>query len=117
MKPLTNIESFLQRFDNFKDGEIRSIEIVTPINIIITLVGQDKSRDFDWISMKLEFNGTDDARLLDKSKLSLIDMSDGINITSTNNNYVFGLGSSIKGLKNSSCFVSCKNIRYEEGLF
>ena len=117
MKPLTNIESFLQRFDNFKDGEFRSIEITTPLNIIVTLAGQDKSRDFDWISMKLEFNGTDDARLLDKSKLSLLDMSDGINITTIDNKYIFGLGSSIKGLKNSSCFISAKDIRYEEGLF
>jgi len=117
MKPLTNIASFLDRFDNFKDGEFRSIEVISPTNIQITLAGQDKSRDFDWISVTLEFSGTDNARLLEKSKLPFIDMGDGINITTIENKFLFGVGDTHSNLIDSLCFVSANNIKYQEGNF
>jgi len=119
MKPITNIESFLQRFDNFKNGELRSIEVINPTTMLVILAGQDEARAFDWISMKLEFNGVNDARLLDSSKLSLIDMNDGISIVKEDNSLAFGIGEcyNIPSIKNSTCFISCSSIKYEEGLF
>jgi len=118
-KPLTNIKEFLKRFNNFKDGEFRSIEIISPITIIITLAGQDEARGFDWISMKLELNGINDARLIDNTKLSLIDMSDGVSIVNTENRSIFAIGkyNTISNIKNSSCFIDSSTIKYEEGLF
>jgi len=117
MQPLTNITSFLERFDNFKDGEFRSIEVISPTVIKITLAGQDKSRDFDWITVTIEFNGTDNARLIEKSKLPFINMDDGINISKTDNSFLFGVGDSQSNLIDSICFVSSKNIKYQEGSF
>lgn len=121
MKPLLekDLVNFLERFDNFKDGEFRSIEILSPTNISITLAGQDKARGFDWLSMKLEIVGVADAKLLDKSKLSHIDMDDGISIIKEDDKFAFSIGSSynISNTKNSICYVLGSTLKYEEGAF
>jgi hypothetical protein len=118
LKPLIKIKEFLDRFDNFRDGEFRSIEVITPVTMLVTLAGQDKSREFDWVSVRLEFNGVSDARLLEENKLSLLDMSDGISILD-DKKLAFGIGEcyNISNIKNSSCFIEALNIKYEEGLF
>lgn len=119
MKPLTNVDDFLKRFDNFKGGELRSIEIISPIQMIITLAGQDEARAFDWISVELEFNGISDAQVLDNSKLKHLDMNEGISILSTNNSLSFAIGECYNksSIKSSSCFMECSSIKYKEGLF
>ncbi len=119
MKPLTNTKKFLERFNNFKDGEFRSIEVISPTIILITFAGQDSSRDFDWLSVKLEFNSVSDARILENDKLSLIDMSDGISIINKDNIFAFGIGEcyNISDIKTSTCHIECLNIKYEEVLF
>ncbi len=82
MKPLlaTQLDTFLQRFDNFRGGEIRSIDVISPTKIVMTLAGQDSARSFDWITIKLEFNSVSDARVIENSKLKFIDMNNGITI-------------------------------------
>ena len=119
MKPLANIEEFLKRFDHFKGGEVRSIEVISPSVITITLAGQDEARAFDWITIKLECNNVSDARLLGKSKLSHLDMNKGISIIKHDNLLAFGIGRCYNksSIKSSSCFIECKTIKYEEGLF
>ena len=119
MKPLTNINEFLKRFDNFIDGEFRSIKIISPTVMLVTLAGQDSARSFDWISMKLEFNGISNARVIEDNKLSLLDMNDGISLISQNNTLAFGIGNcnSISSIKSSTCYIECLNIKYKENLF
>jgi hypothetical protein len=119
MKPLTNIPEFLKRFDNFKDGEILSIEIISPTTMLVTLCVQDKARAFDWINIKLQFNEIVDARILDNSKLSLLDMSNGISIISNGTKLAFSIGEcyNVSTIKDSICFIECLNIKYEECLF
>lgn len=119
MKPLTNTEKFLKRFNNFKDGEFRSIQMNSPTTMRIVLAGQDEARSYDWITVTLEFNTVSDARLLEESKLSLLDMSDGVSIINDNNSIAFGIGEcyNVSSIKNSSCYIECANIKYEEGLF
>ena len=121
MKPLQvkDIDNFLKRFDNFKDGELRSIEVVSPTTMQVTIAGQDSARGNDWISMNFEFNNVSDARLLENSKLSLVDMDDGISIINENGNFGFGIGeySNISGIKNATCQIVCSDMKYQEGLF
>ena len=119
MKPLTKVDTFLKRFDNFKHGELRSIEVISPTTMQVTLAGQDTARAFDWISMKLELSEVSDAKLLDSSKLSLVDMDSGISIVKTDDTLTFVIGEydSPRGAKDSICFIVCSNIKYEEGLF
>lgn len=112
MKPLTKsaLKDFLERFEFFKDGEFRSIEINSPTCITLTFATQDISRGYDWVTILLEFDGVSEATLLDNSKLSYVDMSDGINIT--NNGTVFALK-----LNNSTFHITSSSLKYEEGQF
>ncbi len=121
MKPIASkdIQTFLKRFDNFKDGEFRAIEVISPTNISITFAGQDSARGFDWISMKFEFNSVSEAKLLESKKLSLVDISDGINIIFEDDNFTFCVGNyeSTSNAKNSICYIKSSTLKYQEGLF
>ncbi|MBU0720046.1 hypothetical protein KJ877_01750 [bacterium] len=121
MKPLLakELDNFLERFDYFKDGEFRSIDINSATSILITLSAQDKARAFDWVSIDLEFSGVSDARLLDNSKLSHVDMNEGISILFQDKNFYFGIGecSSLNSIKSSTCQITSSSLKYKEGLF
>ena len=121
MKPLSvnSIESFLKRFDNFRDGELRSIKILSPTSMLITLAGQDTAREFDWISMQFEFSNINNANLIEDSKLSLVDMSDGISIINVENQFAFGIGKcyNISSVKSSTCYIISSDLKYQEDLF
>ena len=120
MKPLLakDLAAFMQRFNNFKDGEFRSLEVISPTTMKITLAGQDEARAFDWISLNLELNGVSDAKLLESSKLHLIDMSEGVNLIN-DGELAFGIGEydNISSIKNSLCYIICSDIKYQEGNF
>ena len=118
MKPLTNIDEFLKRFNNFRDGELRSIEIISA-TMLVTLAGQDEARSFDWITVKLEFSNVSDARLLDDKKLSLVDMHNGVSIINDENILAFSIGEcyNLSSIKNSVCYILSSSIKYEEDLF
>jgi hypothetical protein len=121
MKPLlaNKLDSFLKRFDNFCGGELRSVEVLSPTNIAVTLAGQDSARAHDWISIKFEFSDVSDAKLLENSKLSLIDMSDGVSIINNDNKFAFGIGKcyNISNIRSSMCQIISSGLKYEEGLF
>jgi len=121
MKPLqTNkLKEFLERFDNFKDAEFRSIDIISPTQISVLFAVQDSARGFDWLTIRLEFNGVSDAKLLDTNKFSLADMSDGISLFNYNSTFYFALGnySNENNFTNSNCYVRAQSVKYEEGSF
>ena len=119
MKPLTKIDEFLKRFDNFKDAELRSIEVISPTTMSVTLAAQDNARGFDWVSLKLEFTDVSDAKLLDGSKLSFVDMSDGITVIKDEKTLAFGIGEcyNLSAVKNAICYILASTVKYEEGLF
>lgn len=121
MKPLlqTQLLTFLERFDNFKNAEFRTLKIISPTNISLTLSLQDGARAFDWITLTLEFFGVSDARLLEEEKLKFIDMSDGASLLFEENKFAFGIAEcyNISSVKNSSLYLICESIKYEEGLF
>jgi len=121
MRPLlqTQLTSFLERFDNFKDAEFRSLELISPINIKLTFAAQDKARAFDWITITLEFNGVSDAKLLEEKQLSLVDMSEGFSLLFNENKFAFGIGEcyNISGIRSSSCYLISDSLKYEENQF
>lgn len=121
MRPLlkNDLESFLKRFGNFIDAELRSIEILTPTTLKITLAAQDGARGFDWISLELEFSGVSDAKLPESSKLTHTDMSDGITLISAEGSFVFALGAckSFSAAASSACYIKASSLKYKEGSF
>lgn len=121
MKPLLakDVAAFMQRFDNFRDGEVRSVKIISPTQMQVTLAGQDNARAFDWITITFEFNNIRDARLLEESKLHLIDMSEGITCLYEESSFAFGIGQSydMSSIKNTTSYIISENLKYQEGLF
>ena len=121
MRPLLkkDITNFLDRFDNFVGAELRSIKIDSQTDITLTLVTQDKARDFDWISLELNFNEIIDAKLLDDGKLQFLNMEDGLSIFNEDEKFVFstGITNNIQNAKNSSLYIISKNLKYKEGIF
>jgi len=121
MKPLdaSQITDFLKRFDNFQESEIRSLELVSPTEIEVTLTAQDNARAFDWITVKLYFTAVEDAKLIDNKKLNFIDMSEGITLLYKSNNFYFAINSlsTISSIKQSLLYIMCKSVKYSEGKF
>jgi len=119
MKPITNIESFLERFNNFKDAEFRSVEVISATSMKITFATQDAARAFDWLTIELEFSGVNDAKLLDEKRIGLVDMQDGITLLSSQNNIGFAIGNykSLSSIKDSISYIVASSIKYNEGPF
>ena len=119
MKPITNIKEFLERFDNFKDAEFRTIEVLSATNMKIVFATQDRARAFDWLTIELELNGVNDARLLDEAKLSHVDMSDGISLIKESDSIGFCIGEykTLDSVKDSICYIVSSSIKYNEGPF
>ncbi len=118
VKPLLkkDLSAFLKRFDGFKDAELRSIEIISPTIVKITLAVQDSAREFDWITIKLELSEIIDARLLENSKLPHVDMSEGISIIFIESQVAFGIGNydNFSNITNSACYIKAASIKYQE---
>lgn len=121
MKPLLakDIPNFVSRFGNFVDAEIRSQKIISPTVMQVVVACQDSARGFDWLTLNLEFSGITDARLVEDSKLSLINTSDGLSFICEENSFAFGIGEyhNLSGIKNAISYIISSNIKYEEESF
>ncbi len=118
LRPLSKNEvgSFLARFERFTGSEIKSITLVSPTVIKIRVSAQDSALGFDWIDLSFELSNVSDANLIDDTKLAYLDMSEGMSIVFEDNKFAFCYGdySSIRNAKDSSLFVICDSIKYEE---
>ncbi len=121
MKPLLakELKSFMQRFENFKDGELRKMEVLSPTSIEVTLAGQDSAREFNWVSVTFEFNGIKDAKLLEAEKLSFVDMSEGITLIYENDTFAFALcdGYNTTNIQDALSYIIFESLKYQEGNF
>ena len=121
MKPLNaaGIPKLLERFDDFKGSEIRSLEIISPTEIEISFALQDKARAYDWVTLTLLFSGVFDAKLVDANKLEYIDMSDGVSLLYEEGHYHFTLESytNTASMKDALLYIVSENIKYDEGAF
>lgn len=82
MRPLipTSAPALLERIENAKGGELRSIIMQDPTTCLLTFSVQDKNRGYDWINVTFEISGVHDARLLEEERLKHVDMSDGVSV-------------------------------------
>jgi len=117
MKPLSknDLNSFLERFDDMRGGELVSLEILSPVAFKIVLTAQDKNRAFDWVNLTLEVHGVSDAKLLDDTALKAVDMQEGGNIAFTHEGIELGFGS--EEYLSSPLHLSAQTLKYEESSF
>ena len=112
MKPLhvDQLPNFVKRFGNFIDGELRSIEIISPTQITLNLACQDIARGYDWLSLEFEFKDISEASLIDNDKLLHVDMSNGITLTNKENLFTFKIN-------NATLKIVAKELKYQEKQF
>jgi len=121
MTPLlpNKIPELLTRIDQASGGELFSVTMNAPQNFTIELSVQDKNRGYDWINIAFEVDGIIDAHLIDDTKLSLVDMSEGISICHEDGLYALGIGqyNSIDALKSATLYLIGNALKYEERPF
>jgi len=112
MKPLLikELPTFLKRFGSFVDGELRSINIVSPTQINLTLACQDTARGYDWLCLEFEFKNVCEASLIDNDKLIHVEMSDGISITNKDKLFTFKTN-------NATLKIITSELKYQEKPF
>lgn len=118
MRPLTasSTSSLMERIENVKDGELRSIVMKDPTTFTLTFSVQDKNRGFDWLNIAFEISGIYDARLIDDKKLAFVDMSDGVSIVFEDSEcgLLFGYYRSLDSAADSVIYMLGDSIKYEE---
>jgi len=121
MKPLLSnqISELLTRIDNAVDGELFSVIMNNPQNFTIELSVQDKNRGYDWINIAFEVDGVIDAKLVDDTKLTHVDISEGVTLISEEGFFGIGVGdySSIEALKSATLYLIGTSLKYEERPF
>jgi len=121
MKPLSPAKSneLLARIDKAVDGEIRTVTINSPVNMTVELSVQDANRGNDWINIAFEIDGVNDARLVDESKLTFVDMGKGITIVFEEGRCGLAVGeyNTLETLKDSTFYLIGTSVKYEERPF
>ena len=120
MRPLTSnkLTEFLERFQNFEDAEFRSLDVINATTIKATFALQDRAREFNWITIELEFNGISDAKLIDNNKLPFVDMSDGITLVTGSNRFGFSIGKyTFSSINDALCYIVFDTLKYQESNF
>ncbi|WP_457747671.1 hypothetical protein [Sulfurimonas sp.] len=121
MKPLhaKDLHAFLQRFEAFKESEIREFTLISPTEMHITLTAQDGARAFDWLTITLAFSQVEDAKLLGDNQLNFIDTNDGICLIHEDGKFAFAPEAcyNTSNVKNAPFYILSKGLKYQEGPF
>ncbi len=112
---MEKINALLEKYNNFKYEQIRSIQQLPDSSKIVTLVVQDDDGE-DINTINIEFRNINDSRILKDSVLPFLDMTSGITIINENNLYGFaiGSGSAMLHVHNAPLYIIASDIKIEE---
>jgi len=112
---MEEINSLLEKYDNFKYAQLRSIEQLPDSTKIVTLVVQDDDGE-DLNSVKLEFNNVTDSKILDQSVLSYMDMGFGICLIKEHDLYGFavGHGTAMLHVLNAPLYIVASGLKIQD---
>ena len=112
---MEQINTLLEKYNNFKDAQIRSIQSLSDTSKVLTIVVQDDDGE-DLNTVKIEFKNITNSQILDNSVLSYMDMGFGISIIKEHDLYGFALGKGTAMLHvlNAPLFIVASDIKIEE---
>lgn len=100
----------MERIDHARDGQLRSVTVLSPTSIAIRFSVQDRARGFDWIDVVFQVDGVNDAKLISESLIPSIDMSEGLTVESNG----FAIGQYSGRLNEASLYAIGTSVGYEE---
>lgn len=112
---MEQLTPLLEKYNNFKYEQIRSVENLNETTKRVTLVVQDDDGE-DVASVKIEFSGITASKILQNSVLSLIDMSSGITLIKEHGLYGFAVGSGTAMLHvhNAPLYIIATDVKMQE---
>lgn len=112
---MEQISPLLEKYDNFRYAQIRSVKQLADGSKIVTMVVQDDDGE-DLNTVEIEFKNINDSKILIDSVLSFLDMTSGITLIKENNLYGFAIGSgtSMLHVHSAPLFIIASNIKVEE---
>lgn len=112
---MEQINIILEKYNNFKAAQIRSVQPLTETSKLVTLVIQDDDGE-DINTVLLEFDDIKQSRILENSVLPFLDMMSGITLIKEHNLYGFGLGSGTAMLHvhNAPLYIVASDVKIEE---
>jgi len=88
---MQEIDTLLEKYNNFKGAQIRSVEYISLTERIVTLGDEDEDGE-DMYSVKIRFSDIQSSKILEQSVLAYLDMASGITLIKENDLYGFALG-------------------------
>ena len=112
---MEQINDLLEKYDHFKDAQIRSIQTTSDDSKTVTLVVQDDDGE-DINTVNIEFKDIKESRILQNSVLPFLDMVSGISIVKDHDLYGFAIGSDTAMLHvhNAPLYIVASEIKIEE---
>ncbi|QOY55344.1 hypothetical protein HUE87_03655 [Candidatus Sulfurimonas marisnigri] len=112
---MEKINTLLEKYNNFKDAQIRSIQPLSDTSKVLTIVVQDDDGE-DLNTVKIEFINISNSRILENSVLPYMDMGFGISLIKEHGLYGFALGSGTAMLHvhNAPLYIVSSDIKIEE---
>ena len=109
---MEEIAPILEKYNNFKYEQMRSIQQLPDGSKILTLAVLDDEGE-DVALVKLEFTNITASKILVNDVLSYLDMSSGITIIKENNLYGFAVGSgtSMAHVNSAPLYIVASNIK------
>ena len=113
---MQEIQKVLEKFDNFKYAEFKSIQTLSKTSMLLTFIVQDDDgEETDKVTFQLD--GVNEARLIENNVLSYLDMTDGISIIKYSDIYAFSLGKSnddLLAMKNTPLYATASEINVNQ---
>jgi hypothetical protein len=112
---MEKIDALLEKYNHFKDARIDSVYNLTEDSKVVTIVIMNDDGE-DVGSVKLEFSGIKESRILENSVLPMMDMMSGVSIIEEHGLYGFALGSGTAMLHvhNAPLFIVASGIEIQE---
>lgn len=112
---MEKINTLLEKYDHFRDAQIRSIETLSDSSKMVTMVIQDDDGE-DINTINIEFKDIRESQILQNSVLSYMDMGSGISIVKEHGLYGFALGSgsAMLHVHSAPMYIVASDINIEE---
>lgn len=112
---MDKINTLLEKYDNFKWAQMRSIQQLEDSSKILTLVVQDDDGE-DIQTIKIEFKNITHSKILIDSVLPMLDMMGGITLIKENGLYGFALGkgTAMLHVRSAPLYIVAADINIQE---